>query len=116
VKLKRNERRFLIIWVCVHAFALFVNVAKVKGTIKEADSLFNKDAYYEYLFTSSVDNDDFWPFTTYYEKVNKPATDTVAAYNITYFNGVFTSYGIIEFISYCILGFAIVYVPKFWKA
>ncbi len=30
-----KQRRFLIVWICINAFALFVNIAQFKGQIQE---------------------------------------------------------------------------------
>ena len=115
MNLDTKQKRFLIIWIIFHSFALFVNLAKIQGTIKEESSLFTPEAKYEYLFTSLTDWDKFWPITTYYEKVHKYPTPTTSAYDVIYFNGIFNSYDYREYIFYILIGIGIVFVPKIWK-
>ena len=116
MKLTLAQKRFLIIWILFHSFALFVNVASIKGTITETTSLFSKNAEYKYLFTSLTDKDKFWPVTSYYEQVYKYPTDRTAGYSITYFNGIFNSYGYSEYLFYILLGCIFIYIPKLWRA
>jgi hypothetical protein len=115
MKLTLSQKRFLIVWICLHSFALFVNVAKIKGTIQESSSFFTLNGHYEYVFTDGENNDNFWPFTKFYEKVYKSETEKVTATTDIYFHGIFNSYGLVEYISYIIFGLALIYIPKFWS-
>jgi hypothetical protein len=58
MKLTLNQRRFLIVWILFHSFALFVNLTGIRGEIDSGESTF-------YFFTSG-ESSGFWPFTSYY--------------------------------------------------
>jgi hypothetical protein len=103
LKLSTVEKRFLIIWILLHSFALFVNLAEVSGKIDRDNFLFtNTDPLYS--------KNGFWPFVNF-EGTNYYPADG----NVLYFNGLFYSYGLSAFIFYILLGIGIVYIPKLWK-
>jgi hypothetical protein len=120
MKISLNQKRFLIIWICFHSFALFVNVAMIYGTLREESEPF-KDTfgndfikYFNHnLFTSGNFQEDFWPFTTY-SQIESHYPGNYTRSDTHYFYGIFTSYGYLEYFSYLVLGFAIIYIPKIW--
>jgi len=123
-----NQKRFLIVWILIHSFALFVNLAHIKGEYyNKVYQLGGENREIKYLFTNSINQDQFWPFTDYttntFKKDTVGITPTDNDFNIIslrttsteYFNGVFNSYNFPEFIFYILIGFAIVFVPKLWS-
>jgi hypothetical protein len=67
MKLTLNQRRFLIVWILFHSFALFVNLADIEGEVETSDNT-------TYFFTKGIsNNNDFWPFTSYYSTTPKLA-------------------------------------------
>ncbi|WP_276345636.1 hypothetical protein [Daejeonella sp. JGW-45] len=116
MKITIAQRRFLILWVLFHSFALFVNVFKISGTI--VNESYDAGTYwkskYVQLFTTGPD-EDFWPITEYssYRKYIPYYRDTPEeVYN---FNGIFNSYDFTEYIFYFLIGLGIVFIPKLWQ-
>lgn len=110
LKLTTNEKRFLVIWIIVHSFALFVNLADIEGAI----DFNNRDYTYTptYFFTHYNSNrSDFWPFTKFI--TTSRCADCVSSETI--FEGVFNSYGTAEYLFYMVIGLAIIFVPKLWR-
>lgn len=68
MKLTLNQGRFLIVWILFNSFALFVNLAGIRGEI-------NNDKNTFYLFTSG-ERSGFWPFTSYYYEEPKTIEST----------------------------------------
>lgn len=106
IRITQKERRFLIIWIGVCAFAWFVNYAQIRGYVGNQ----------VYLFTIGWDSTDFWPFTNFTHNLELDnnigpgfrLNDTGAFY------GIFKSFNSPEFIVYSLLGVAIIFVPKIW--
>jgi len=117
-----NQKRFLIVWILLNSFALFVNLADIRGAIDNSDTSYNSYGYLIhngtdriiYLFTNSSgqNKSDFWPFTSYYS-INYPSNSGFPIQH--FYGGLFNSYDIPEYIFYMVLGFAIVFVPKLWN-
>jgi len=118
MKLTLNQRRFLIIWILFHSFAYFVNIAQIEGRITiQGDSSVNN-----YNLLTSINTDPyehpFWPFVTFYrdhlnDSFHSTAPNGMVSY--TNFYGIFNYYSLKAYISYIIIGLALIYVPKFWK-
>ncbi len=120
------QKRFLIIWICIHSFALFVNLANINGETVEGDY----NGGYTHLFTTRGYEDDFYPFTTFIykqkyfvENSNDPRNYYGASMTFgewkekePSFNGFFTGYNLPEYIFYILLGLGIIFLPKIWKA
>ncbi len=64
------------------------------------------------LFTT-YKSDDFWPFTTYYDEEHPTSFDVHTTH--CHFYGIFNSYSFRAYIFYMFIGFAFVFIPKFWK-
>ncbi len=117
-QLTLGQKRFLIVWIVFHSFALFVNVANINWSTEDN---YTHNKYYWLTSRLSEDNASFWPFVTYITKsIGTP--DEVyngitfkGAPDWTLFNGIFYCYNFISYIFYIILGFGIVYVPKLWS-
>ncbi len=125
MKLSLKDRRFLIVWISVNAFALFVNIAHIKGELQK------KSGYWDYnnipqwnLFTegNGIDEDysifhpaTFWPFTTDFTTYNIRSSNGNLYDERKGFAGIFNEYSYLEFIVYCLLGIAVVIVPKLWS-
>ena len=63
-----------------------------------------------YLFTDGYDRTNgFWPFVQYTPRIYYPLGVNSS------FNGIFAGYDVSEFITYIILGLAIVFLPKIWN-
>lgn len=117
-----NQKRFLIIWICLHSFALFVNVFNIRGRLSTSNFISSSTAD-NYLFTSSSSSsykNDFWPITNFTEEQRyyiEPAYLSFQkgtwAYK-TAFKGIFQDYDYSEFIFYILLGLAVIYLPKIW--
>ncbi|QNR85077.1 hypothetical protein H9N25_00780 [Pedobacter riviphilus] len=118
-----NQKRFLIVWICIHSFALFVNVASIYGTINEGTQTLG----YSNLFTINSYEDDFWPFTKFtetesyidyspniFDEIGKPKRG-IWRDKTPSFNGIFTGYNLPEYIFYIILGLGIIFIPKIWN-
>jgi hypothetical protein len=60
-----NQKRFLIIWTLINSFALFVNLAYLRGELDTPTTTI-------YLFTSG-EKSGFWPFTSYSTKEDRIA-------------------------------------------
>lgn len=116
-----GNKRFLIVWMAIHAFALFVNTARVRGTIK-TDNPYKDESH---IWTTANDwtyGGDFWPFTTFFKHNDGKAAYSPVDGHVLYqydsytvFNGLFNGYGYSEFLAYVVLGFCIVFVPKAWE-
>ena len=105
-----SQKRFLIIWVLFHSFALLVNLANIEGKI--SDGAFDNRTTI-YLFTHQGHQSDFWPFTIFYERIPGLPQENIEDYYD--FNGVFFSYGFGEYTFYMLVGFGIIYLPKLWS-
>ncbi|HTE00225.1 MAG TPA: hypothetical protein VK668_13120 [Mucilaginibacter sp.] len=119
-KISLIQKRFLIIWIIFHSLALFVNVANISGTIVEQNTNTGKE--YIYVLTRNTLKTNFWPFTTYNQYVrhidtisNTPPFINTVEHIDYYYNGIFNSYGYLEYFFYLIIGFMVVYLPKFWS-
>lgn len=125
MKLTVFQKRFLIVWILIHSFALFVNVADIEGRIRNEgfSPILN-------IFTTPLADtqNDFWPITTFVKngKIilpgwNDPSYPLRQKFYVDYgksafnFYGIFNSYGLTEYIFYIILGIAFVLVPKMWS-
>lgn len=96
----------MILWITLNSFALFVNLADIEGRISDnGNTTVN-------LFTATNEKSDFWPFTTYYKKYLGFGNSSTDSY---YFQGIFNSYDLPEYIFYVVLGISIVYIPKVWR-
>ena len=86
----KAKRNLLIIWFCVHGFALFVNIFGIQGNLDGSDDAtthdYSKEDVSVNLFTTSpthgfhVEN-EFWPIVSYTERYN--------TLRITQFKGIF---------------------------
>ncbi len=121
-----SKRNFLIIWLCFHFFALFLNVFKIEGVIREVENCANcQTRSYLYLLTNQHEREgdesfsNFWPIsgitTTYvynsgYFK-QKNIFYSPEDYETKYvnFNGIFNDYDISEFIAYNLILLVILY-------
>src|SRR4051812_20719601 len=122
MNLTLKNKRFLIIWICVNAFALFVNVAKIEGDITSDKPLGNQGVHIitHYHLLTTIDNifsnDKFWPFTTFYKGDSEDGLLLLRNSGTTgdklLFYGIFNSYNFPAFLFYSLLGIAIVYIPK----
>lgn len=116
MKLSLNQKRFLIVWILFHSFALFVNLADIKGTTQNEGHLV-ENGYYKNttinLLTSNT-HPSFWPFVNYYEDTFEYQSPNYRTENLD-FNGIFYSYSFSEYIFYILLGLAIIFVPKLWN-
>ena len=134
MNLSTNSKRFLIVWVIFHSFALFVNIAHIEGyySMKINPPNDYEGFTYTYILThnDTLNKNSFWPLTKYetgeswvdtiynYQSVNNDLVKTPIRFQICnnhYFNGVFNSYGFTEYIFYTLVGIGIVYLPKIWK-
>lgn len=96
-----NQKRFLILWILFHSFALFVNLAGVNGFTSI------NDHEYVCFFTNTLPGQypiGFWPFVTF--------SPNTIYYDRIVFNGIFYSYEFPEYIFYMCLGLGIVFIPK----
>ena len=113
-----GQRRFLIIWIAFHCTALFFNVAKIEGSLRNRgySPVFN-------LFTTIDDThyDEFYPFVRFVYTGKYSSIKGEYAYiyvnksqDATNFFGVFTGYDVKAFFFYIVLGLAIIFLPKLW--
>lgn len=131
LKLTKLEKRFLIIWTCIHCFALFVNLADFdycittnKPTDTELDSLKFKSTKYSFLYHTEYKyyvltsggntNSSFWPLTVVNNDSNWNVFSGENLLDITEFLGVFNGYNYFSFACYLILGFGIILIRKIW--
>ncbi len=124
MKITLKQKRFLIIWILIHSFALFVNLENIRGKIP-SEATISYDNYhtkfyndsYVYLFTTGTYafGDDFWPFTTFYSAVSERPHYSDGVVNTVYFNGIFNAYKWPAYFFYLFLGFAVIYLPKIWE-
>lgn len=125
-KITLNQKRFLIIWICVHSFALFVNLVGLEGGSEYRGS--EQNGLFHTFTTKDYQKEDFWPFTTFLETHEYYTTnydDPRNTIGITFrtrneakqpdFNGIFNSYNLPEYIFYVLLGLGIVFIPKAWN-
>jgi hypothetical protein len=130
MKLSKGTRRFLVIWFCIHFFALMANLANLDWYFETKRTLplnpfdvslskqFGRTAtpvtitYNIYFFTigrlkgSSMDiGSYFWPFVKFYDESN---------FTRKYFLGIFHEYDYTEFAFYCILPFVIIGLKRLW--
>lgn len=128
-----TQKRFLIVWILFHSFALFVNQTKLKGTVitDEYNKKYYRREIRKHLLTGDTLNEKFWPFTRYktYQTFTGIADTTFFIYqgrrtptfintyriDINHRNGIFTSYDFSEFIFYILLGLGIIVIPKLWN-
>jgi hypothetical protein len=143
MKLTVGNRRFLTVWICINAFALFVNIAQLEGRIDKGHNAYQiadekendqrKGYYAEFSYTNDIicifmdkntklqtDGITFYPFTSKFIKINygyRNKYDHTHSYSFyeSGFLGIFNGYDYLEFIVYTVLGFSIVYIPKLWK-
>lgn len=103
------KQRVIIIWLSIHAFALFVNFFKIEGDISNNhDSDGRKDYTSFRLFTKdrgqySFDPkpaECFWPFVKFYHSKVSYNPYMQRKEDFSSFNGIFYQYDISEFISY----------------
>lgn len=111
-KISLREKRFLIIWVLFHAFALFLSIAEIKGNYENG-----------YYFSNSSSTKDFWPFAGFNNEGYSPnfkgydaSGSSITRYEpYSTFKGIFNGYDLTEFIAYMVLGLGIVFIPKIWS-
>jgi hypothetical protein len=119
LKLPTVQKRFLIIWILLHSFALFINKADIEGLVNPTLSENGQTGYQIHLFTNTWYHDGFWPFVgfikTEYMASGADYAGNSQTGNVVYFNGLFYCYNLSAFVFYIILGFGIVYIPKLWK-
>lgn len=105
----KTKQRFIVIWLAVHAFALFVNLFKIEGDISSRnDSSGRKDYTSFRLFTKdrgdySYDpkpSEKFWPFVGFYKSKVGYNPYMQRKEDFSSFNGIFYQYDISEFIAY----------------
>jgi hypothetical protein len=126
MKISLNQRRFLIVWILFHSFALFVNIAQIQLNYSSPNNDGGRD--YTYIFTKLTDEEKFWPFTDFRHYVTHSDTSNwqeipgtkshmfnVTVRNDHYFDGIFNSYGFSEYIFYVLFGFVIIYIPRLWR-
>jgi len=120
-----NQKRFLIVWICIHSFALFVNLTGLYGTTREGTETLG----YANIFTTNGYKNDFWPITTFFYReryyVPNPSDPrNQHGYSVTFgtwkekepsFNGLFTGYDSTEYLFYILLGIGFVFIPKIWN-
>ena len=120
-----KNRRFLVVWICINAFALFVNVAHIQGEIKSYSGTTCKidlltDGHGVSEDYSLFHPETFYPFTTEYTATCYASSSYFENHVYNYdvpnnsFKGIFNGYSYWEFIVYTLLGFAIVFIPKVW--
>lgn len=139
-KLTVSNKRFLITWISINAFALFVNIAHIEGRILNGNHITvstNDEFSYEYARLTTKDDKatvclfmdnnkpiyprpSFYPFTSDFLYVcfgsyRLPDKSGLIYYFDKGFLGAFNGYGHLEFIIYSILGIAIIYIPKLTK-
>src|SRR4051812_42783264 len=129
MKITLRERRFLIIWIILHCTALFVNVTKTEGNLRNkiASPIVN-------IFTTNYcTSEGFWPFVAFMEYgacINVPPVepnsegiydpsslvwaDHLAVKSWNFF-GIFYSYNTKTFLVYIILGIGAIFLPKLWR-
>ena len=131
-----NQRRFLIVWICINVFALFVNATHLEGLIHHGH--FNNDLDFRDLhkiilrdkFCLFMDSNEdinrernefkLFPFTSHFTSVltneswDKPTFSMYYTYDEG-FLGIFNGYSYFSFAFYFVLGFAIVFIPKMWS-
>ena len=139
MKISLAQRRFLIVWICVNAFALFVNVAGLEGEISHGRVCYNNNYKVSSIKTfclfmnKSKDIDEtnrtFYPFSTPFTSVHYKTDkytidrdygyahkgDNIDTYYREGFLGIFNGYSYREFFIYSLLGFVIVFLPKLWS-
>lgn len=124
LSISKFQRRFLIVWLLFHSFALFVNVAKIRGKlvdkriVHEASMDFQsrdiETNTYVYAFSSDVESRDFWPFSHFYENRVPDGYAKYSNVRIHRFNGIFFGYGWDEFAFYVAIGFVFIFIRKLW--
>lgn len=126
--LTAKERRFLIIWVSLCAFALLCNVAPIKGTIKKGQPGWPRSEKFEpatNLFASGNKEDmaEFWPLNANFVNKNEYYENGHSGFHYSLvdnsngpsgFYGIFNGFDYLEFFVYSFLGLAIIFVPKIW--
>ena len=119
------QKRFLILWILFHSFALFVNLFDIRGNVVD-DIHFTDTTYYRKsinLLTDTTNKGGFWPFVNYSSSI-----DTSSPINhfdgtfyknidskIIEYKGIFSCYRFLQYITYIILGLLIIILPKLWK-
>ena len=130
-KISLKERRFLIIWFCINAFALFVNIANLEGRIdKGSMDLFYTTKYEQHMRSnviciltdrySSKRNVGltFYPFNNNFSKISysyKDDENKEVYVTESGFLGIFNGYGYFDFCVYILIGFVLVFLPKIWR-
>ncbi len=113
MKITKGERRFLILWLATWSFAFFVNLADIKGEL-----LNNSTPQYLFTKNNKEYQSDFFPFTTFVKndelKPEKAWSNPYLSERYTCFNGLFNSFNLVEWLVFCTIGTAIVFVPKIW--
>ena len=110
--LSKGQRRFLIIWIIFHLFALLTNIIPIEGKVNDTPS------GVLYIFTQGS-SDKFWPFSdishrSNYTEIRNGNYDYNSTRKVTHFYGIFNGYGIEEFLVYVLTGLLIVFLPKLW--
>jgi len=126
-KYLNNKRNFLILWLCFHFLALFLNFFKIEGIIQEGNRVcINCQTEASiHLFTDQYEKEDdesisnFWPIsgiTTTYVYDGGPRRKKSLFYSpednerkVVNFNGIFNDYDISEFIAYNLILLVILY-------
>lgn len=108
----KGQRRFLIIWIVFHLFALVINIIPIQGKVNDTPS------GVLYIFTQGPSS-EFWPFSdishkSNYTEIRNGYYDYSTTKKVTHFYGIFNGYGIEEFLVYVSAGLLIVFLPKLW--
>lgn len=121
-KLKPSQKRFLIIYLLINAFALMTNLFSLDWSIYipeyPIESLGNGidsriDNYY--IFTEGL-RDSNWPFVNFYTNTWEDNYQREDQPIYTEFSGIFYDYGLKSFLLMTIIGLSILYLPRFIKS
>jgi len=120
-KLKSSQKRFLIIYVLINAFALMTNLFSLDWSIYIPEYPIESPGYginsrvdNYYIFTEGLRNSN-WPFVDFYTNSWEDGTQRADLFIYTKFAGIFYDYGFKSFLLMIIIGLSVIYVPRLIK-
>lgn len=112
------KKNFIIIWLCFHFLALFVNIFEIQGNLIAKSNTKTSYSQAKNFFTTygitEYSKQDFWPFVTYFgQEMQSNITEDYDKATSSEFYGVFTDYDYSEFIAYQLL--LLIFLYFYWN-
>lgn len=121
-KLKPSQKKFLIIYLLINAFALLTNLFDIDTSIYVSEYPIEPMGYGidsriddYYIFTEGLRNSN-WPFVDFYRNSLENGTQYPNQPIFTTFSGIFYDYGFKSFFLMTVIGLLIVYLPRLMKS